>query len=181
MKYCPYCRTALETQTINDLPRRVCPACGFTYWNNPLPVAGAAVIDERGYILLARRSVEPRKGYWNLPAGFFEWGESAEAATLREVREETGLEVEITGYLTSYGAGYDRDPWRSISYIFYYARPIGGVLTAGDDADEVRFFPPEALPEAIAFPSNLAALAQWQADRRAGLPAALGTCRRSNV
>jgi ADP-ribose pyrophosphatase YjhB (NUDIX family) len=174
MKYCPHCRTALETQVINDLPRRVCPACGFTYWNNPLPVAGAAVIDKRGYILLARRSVEPRKGYWNLPAGFFEWGESAEAATVREVREETGLEVEITGYLTSYGAGYDHDPWRSISYIFYYARPIGGVLVAGDDADEVRFFPPDALPAAIAFPSNQVALARWQADRKAGLAAALG-------
>ncbi len=174
MRYCPSCRAPLETQIINDLPRRVCPECGFTYWNNPLPVASAAVIDARGYILLARRAVEPRKGYWNLPGGFFEWGESAEAATRREVREETGLEIEITGYLTSYGAGHSQDPWRSVSYIFYYARPIGGVLSAGDDADDVRFFPPDGLPAAIAFASNLAALAQWQADRAAGLAAALG-------
>ncbi len=175
MKFCPNCSADLETQIVNDLPRRVCPACGYTYWNNPLPVAGAAVIDARGYILLARRSVEPRQGYWNLPAGFFEWGESAETAARREVREETGLEVEITGYLASFGAGHDFDRWRSITYVFFYARPGGGDLAAGDDADEVAFFAPDALPAAIAFTSNLAALAQWQADRRAGLPRALGS------
>lgn len=174
MKHCPTCGHGLETRVLNDLPRRVCPACGFTYWNNPLPVAGAAVIDQRGHILLVRRSVEPRKGYWNLPAGFFEWGESAEAATRREVREETGLEVEITAYLTSYGAGHSFDPWHSVTYMFYYARQVGGMLAPGDDADEAAFFAPDRLPADIAFPSNLAALARWQADRQAGVVWALG-------
>ncbi|MCO6449678.1 MAG: NUDIX domain-containing protein [Caldilineales bacterium] len=159
---------------INDLPRRVCPRCDFIYWNNPLPVAGAAVIDENGWILLARRAVEPRLGWWNLPAGFMEWGESAEEAARREVREETGLEVELTGFLSSFGAGYDDLPWRSITYVFFYARPVGGTLAGGDDADLAQFYPPDQLPPNIAFTSNQAALARWHADRAAELPAAQG-------
>lgn len=174
MNYCPRCATRLEVQVLNDRPRLACPACGYIYWNNPLPVAGAAVIDEQGRILLARRAVAPREGWWNLPAGFMEWGESAEEAARREVLEETGLEVVITGYLTAAGAARKDQPWASITYVFYYARPIGGQLQAGDDADEAAFFAPNALPEQIAFSSNRKALAQWNEDRARGLQAALG-------
>jgi len=174
MNFCPRCAAPLETRQMNDRPRRVCPACGFIYWNNPLPVAGAAVIDERGYILLARRAEEPRAGWWNLPAGFMEWGESAERAARREVREETGLEIEITGFLTSAGGGYADAQWISWTFVFFYARMNGGVLVAGDDADRVEFFPPDALPPNIAFRSVKKALKQWRADRAAGLPQALG-------
>ena len=174
MNYCPRCTTPLETQVLNALPRRVCRSCGFIYWNNPLPVAGAVVIDFRGHILLARRSEEPRKGYWNLPAGFMEWGESAEAGARREVAEETGIDIEITAYLTSVGAGHAASPWHSITYVFFYGRPVGGELAPGDDADDAAFFPPDALPAEIAFTSNQVALARWQADRAAGLLAALG-------
>ncbi|NOX60646.1 MAG: NUDIX domain-containing protein [Chloroflexi bacterium] len=161
-------------QVLNERPRLVCPRCEFIYWNNPLPVAGAAVIDERGHILLARRAVAPLRGWWNLPAGFMEWGESAEEAACREVREETGIEVLITGYLTAAGVAREEQPWASITYVFYYARPIGGRLRAGDDADDAAFFPPDALPEQIAFSSNRKALACWEEDRSRGRLIALG-------
>jgi len=174
MDFCSRCAAPLETQKLNDLPRRVCPACGYIYWNNPLPVAGAAVIDEQGCILLARRSIEPRVGMWNLPAGFMEWGESAERAARREVREETGIEIEITGFLTSAGGGRPTDQWISWTFVFFYARMTGGHLVADDDADRVEFFAPDALPENIAFRSNQKALRQWQEDREAGVWQALG-------
>ncbi|MCO6449676.1 MAG: hypothetical protein J5I90_02695 [Caldilineales bacterium] len=70
--------------------------------------------------------------------------------------------------------GYDDLPWRSITYVFFYARPVGGTLAGGDDADLAQFYPPDQLPPNIAFTSNQAALAHWQANRAAGLPAALG-------
>lgn len=174
MNFCPRCAAALETQTLNELPRRVCSACGYIYWNNPLPVAGAAVIDGAGRILLARRGVEPRLGLWNLPSGYLEFGESIEEAAVREVREETGLEVVLNGFLLSAGAGHRLWPWSSVTFSFFYARPIGGLLRAGDDADQVRFFDPVDLPGQIAFPAHEKALAQWQRDRVRGRGEAWG-------
>ncbi len=174
MKYCPRCSSEMETRTILDHARRVCPQCGYIYWNNPLPVAGALVIDERGRALLALRNEEPAKDSWNIPAGFMERGESAEEAARREVQEETGLQIELTGYLGSFGGARPQWPWYSVVFVFYYARAVGGVLQAGDDAAEVAFFPPNALPEPIIFSSNHYALRRWAADRQRGLPAALG-------
>lgn len=174
MKFCPRCGQPLETEVLNDLPRRVCTACGYIYWNNPLPVAGAVVIDARGQVLLVRRSVEPQLGRWNLPAGYLEFGESIEEAAVREVREESGLLVELTGFLCSVGAGHPDWPWSSLTFSFFYARPVGGELEPGDDADRAAFYLPGALPDPIAFRSHRRALARWQADRERGLSQALG-------
>lgn len=174
MKFCPRCAVEMETQILNDLPRRLCPACGNIYWNNPLPAAGAAVIDRNGHILLVRRAIAPRLGAWNLPAGYMEFGESAEAGAVREVREETGLEVELLGFLASAAATHPRWPWSSISFIFFYARPVGGTLAPGDDADRALFYPPDALPPDIAFRTHRQALDRWQSDRERGALRALG-------
>lgn len=165
---------------LSDLPRRVCPACGYIYWNNPLPVAGAAVIDAGGRILLARRAVEPRLGYWNLPSGYLEFGESIEEAAVREVREETGLEVALTGFLISAGAGHRNWPWSSVTFSFFYARPVGGLLCPGDDADQVVFYDLADLPGQIAFPAHQQALVRWQADRARGWGAAWGVVYANN-
>lgn len=174
MKFCPECRTPLVERELNDRRRLICEECGFIYWNNPLPVAGAAIIDERGHILLVRRSVWPKLGYWNLPAGFMEFGESAESGALREVKEETGLDIEIAGFLTSVGAVHSKWPWSSLTFVFFYGHVLGGELTPGDDADLARYFAPDDLPEDIAFNAHKKALARWQEHRTAGLPQALG-------
>lgn len=174
MKFCPRCGAEMETRTLLDYQRRVCPQCDYIYWNNPLPVAGALVVDERGWVVMALRNEAPAKDSWNIPAGFMEWGESAETAACREVQEETGLEIELMGFLGSYGAGHRKWPWYSVTFIFFYARQVAGALQAGDDAAEVAFFPPDALPDPIIFSSNHHALRRWEADRRRGVGGALG-------
>jgi len=95
-------------------------------------------------------------------------------ACCRSGGEETGIEIEITGFLTSAGGGQPTDHWISWTFVFFYARMIGGELAADDDADLVEFFAPGALPENIAFRSNQKALRQWFEDREAGLLQALG-------
>ncbi|MDW3205291.1 MAG: NUDIX hydrolase [Alphaproteobacteria bacterium] len=93
-------------------------------------------------ILLVRRGKAPRKGQWSIPGGRQEWGETARQAAAREVREETGIEVEIVALIDVIDA-LNALPDGTLSHhytlIDFVARPIGGYLQAGDDADEARW------------------------------------------
>lgn len=105
---------------------------------HPIP-AVAAVIVENGSILLIRRGVEPSLGKWSVPGGSVEPEESLTDAVKREVREETGLEIEVGAV-----AGvFDLIVPGSFHYVIidYFARATGGVLKAGDDAAEARWVP----------------------------------------
>lgn len=137
------------------MARRACPRCGFIAYRNPVPACGV-VIQRNGSVLLAKRAHEPRRGTWGIPAGFMEYGEHPEATAVREVLEETGLRVLLTGVFGIY-AGRD-DPRTRAVLILYRARVVGGRLTAGDDASEVGFFPLDRLPRPIAFRAHREAL-----------------------
>jgi ADP-ribose pyrophosphatase YjhB (NUDIX family) len=78
----------LKTPPGDDRERRVCATCGFVDYVNPRIVAGAVVESADGQILMCKRAIEPRKGFWTLPAGFMEQGESVADAARREAREE---------------------------------------------------------------------------------------------
>jgi len=95
--HCPKCAAAL-TPGPNPL---VCPACGFCYFFNPTVSAAAFVFDSGGRTLLLRRAKEPAKGLFGIPGGFIDFGESAEVALHREVKEEVGIEVTDVKYLGS--------------------------------------------------------------------------------
>jgi 8-oxo-dGTP diphosphatase len=127
-------------------------------------VGAGALVEADGCVLLVRRDVSPKAGYWSLPAGYVEADELAEDAAVRETREETGLEIEIDDMLGVYSFG--REPQTGV-LILYSGHIVGGELSAGDDAQEVRTFAPDDLPpdEEIAFRTHRQALHDWRRAR----------------
>ncbi len=127
---------------------------------SPRPVPAAGVVCLRGRdVLLIRRGSPPREGEWSLPGGRIEWGETAAAAALRELAEETGVTAELVGLLDVVDGlfeGPDGRTQRHYLLIDFAARWISGEPQAGDDAVEARFWPePEALE-----------LVRWSETRR---------------
>lgn len=119
------------------------------------PQAGAGVVCLRGgEVLLIRRGKPPRLGEWSLPGGRIEWGETAAAAALRELVEETGVEAELLGLLDVVDGLFAGDGGtleRHYVLVDYAARWIAGEPVAGDDAAEARFWPAEAAIEQVAW------------------------------
>lgn len=153
--YCPICSHEMESFENEGRKRRRCPACGFVHYNNPAPAAGCVVF-KNGKLLWVRRAHEPRIGDWTIPAGFCEWEENPAETAVRELKEETNLDVEISGLFRVYN-GND-DPRTNAILILYFARAVGGELKAADDAMTAKFFALEEIPENIAFKSHRQAL-----------------------
>lgn len=150
-KFCPYCGAPVSERIEDGQPRKWCRTCDTTLYENPIPAACTLVVDDQNRILLVKRSVDPKKGAWCLPGGFMENGESPENSALRELLEETGLTGKIDlllGLVTTPGTVYD-----SILMTGFLVRSYTGKPEAGDDAEEVRWFPRDALPD-IAFISH---------------------------
>jgi len=143
-KFCSQCGAKFEEKVIDHRRRLYCPACGFVQYQNPVPAAAVTIIQD-GKILLVKRAVEPRKGLWSLPAGFLEIDESVEECAVRELKEETNLDVELSRLLAVYSV-FD-DPRYICLLVVYSGKILGGELKSGDDAADARFFPPSALPE----------------------------------
>jgi ADP-ribose pyrophosphatase YjhB (NUDIX family) len=113
---------------------------------NPIPTVDVIIEYENGIVLVKRRNPPPG---WALPGGFVDYGESLEAAAVREAREETGLEVELLRQFHTY-SGPDRDARFHTITTVYIARGTGE-LRAGDDAGKVAVFPRSSIPESLAF------------------------------
>lgn len=147
--------------------RLVCSDCGHIAYENPKVVVGAIIVSD-GAVLMCRRAIEPRRGFWTLPAGYLEYGETVEEGARREAWEEARAEIELDGILAVF----------SISRIgqvqvIYRARFRGEPAYAvGEESLDVALFQPERIPLAdIAFPSVRWALDAWRATG----PGALGT------
>ena len=153
VRYCLLCGSSLTTRTVAGKPRRACPSCDFVYFVEPKVGVGVMVVED-DRLLLVRRAMEPEKGKWSLPAGYLDHGESPVETAVRETREETGLEVRITGLVDAFhnppGAG-------ASVFLLYRAEREGGEPLAGDDADAAAFFGPDELPP-LAFASTFAAV-----------------------
>jgi len=154
MHYCPRCGHLLAEREAFGRLRPVCPNCGQVVFQGP-KVAAGAVIARDGLILLNQRDIDPGLGKWGLPAGYVDLGESAEEAAIREVREETGLEVRLDGLLGVY-----TNQERGVVLVVYCASIVGGELIAGHETRAVGFFSPDALPE-LAFAQNDRVVADW--------------------
>ena len=112
--------------------------------NQPVPAVGVVVL--RGEeVLLVRRGTPPRLGQWSLPGGRIEWGETAAAAALRELREETGVEAELLGLIEVLDAVFTSRTTGEVNrhyvLIDFAARWLSGEPVAGDDAADARFVP----------------------------------------
>jgi ADP-ribose pyrophosphatase YjhB (NUDIX family) len=166
MRFCPNCAAPLPHR-----PPLRCPACGAEHWRNAKPCAGALVTDGDGRLLLLRRNTGPWLGWWDIPGGFCDAEEHPMAAAVRETGEETGLAVEITGYL---GMWLDRypgpdDPDHVVTLNAYYHAVVGGSVGTPDphETSALAWFGPDELPE-IAFDHARLVLAAWRDAVRDG-------------
>ncbi len=151
----------------DDRDRLICPDCSYVAYENPKVVVGA-VCHWGDRILLCRRAIAPRSGYWTLPAGYLELGESAEAGARREAWEEARAELELESLLAVYSI-------TRISQIqlIYRARLCSDDIAAGPESAEVALFTWSAIPWAtLAFPSVRWALAQYRESLEDGIVAA---------
>ena len=167
LMFCSHCGERLP-----HLPPVVCPSCSVPHWNDAKP-CGCALVTHEGRLLLVRRSVEPWAGHWDIPGGFCDEREHPIATAEREVLEETGVEVRVTGMLGMWFADYP-DPVlgrKATLGIYYHAVPTGGVraLETTDEASEVRWFSFDEIPTDVAFPEQeLPVLEAWRHALRAG-------------
>ena len=151
-RFCPRCSGTL----VPEEGHLRCEACGERYWANSLP-AVQGLFERDGRVLLARRGIEPRLGYWDLPGGFVEEGEVPGEAVQRELREETGLDVEPVELLR-----IDIEPYgdRFVFSVTYRVTGDGDPVAA-DDVAELRWFSPDELPDEMAFPGQDSVLREW--------------------
>jgi ADP-ribose pyrophosphatase YjhB (NUDIX family) len=141
----------------DDRPRMTCPDCGFIAYENPKVVVGSVCLWE-DRILLCRRAIEPRRGYWTLPAGYLELNESTEAGARREALEEACADIALEGVLAVYNI-----PRISQVQVIYRARLVSPNVAAGPESLEVALFRWDEIPWAeIAFPSVRWALDHWR-------------------
>jgi 8-oxo-dGTP diphosphatase len=165
-RFCPWCGADLVARECDGRERRRCPKCDFIWYHNPIPAAGA-IIEKDNRILLVKRKFPPRVGDWCFPAGFMEYEESPTECCIRELKEETGLDIGITRLFWNY-AGHD-DPRSHAILILYLAEIRGGILTAGDDAIEVEYFDIYSTPENIAFQAHREAIVDYRRYKETGL------------
>ncbi|WP_320172580.1 NUDIX hydrolase [Maridesulfovibrio sp.] len=131
------------------LGSKPCPHCGkdVVIYRNPVPTVDIIIFDpQRGVVLIERNN--PPLG-WALPGGFVDYGESLEHAAVREAREETGLEVSLTGLVGVYSMPWRDDRQHTISITYSAVASDPGALAAGDDAGNARFFQLDALPDLV--------------------------------
>jgi ADP-ribose pyrophosphatase YjhB (NUDIX family) len=166
-KHCKVCGAPVlyRMPADDNRDRAVCTAeaCGNVHYENPLNVVGT-VPAWGDQVLLCRRNIEPRYGFWTLPAGFMELGETVEAGALRETHEEAGAQIEMQGLyavLNVVRAGQ--------VHFFYRAKLLDTRFDPGPETIEARLFDEASVPwDQIAFRTVNETLKRWFADHRRG-------------
>lgn len=165
MKFCSECgsQISLKIPAGDNRERHVCDSCGVIHYINPRIIAGTLPVHE-GKVLLCRRAIEPRKGYWTLPAGFMENGETTAQAAARETIEEAEADVTIQGLYTVFNL-----PHISQVYLFFRAEVIDGKYGVGVESLESKLFEEHEIPwQELAFPTIYRTLKLYFEDRKSG-------------
>ncbi|HVS84421.1 MAG TPA: NUDIX domain-containing protein [Gaiellaceae bacterium] len=154
-RFCPRCGEPIEVEERHA----TCAHCGFEEYGNSAPATEALVLRD-GRVLLSRRGIEPHKGKWDLPGGFLEEAEHPLDGVRRELREETGLEIEVHRFLR---AGVERYGRQDVLILSWLASAPDGEPEATDDVAELAWLAPDELPapEEFAFAHHARLLADW--------------------
>ncbi len=178
MKFCSECGSrAMEWRVPaeDNRPRHVCGDCGIIFYQNPKIVAGCLPVWE-DRVLLCRRAIQPRYGFWTLPAGFMENGETTEEAAARETLEEASARVRIHGLYTVLSL-----PHVSQVYMMFRSELTDLDFGPGSESLEVALFREAEIPwDELAFPTISRTLKAYFQDRREGIfPLHTGTIVRA--
>jgi ADP-ribose pyrophosphatase YjhB (NUDIX family) len=171
IRFCPLCGARLERRPVGPdrRPEMVCGGCEFVYYLDQKVVAGTIPLVD-GRLLLTRRAIEPSRGKWTFPGGYVDWGETVDAAALRETWEETGLTVALGALVGVYS--YAATP---VVIVVYTAEVLSGTLTLCHENDRLEWVAPADIPwTELAFPSTQAALRDFLARLGDGGHAARG-------
>lgn len=162
MNFCSQCggKVRLRVPDEDTIPRYVCDSCATIHYENPKIVVGC--VPEVGkHVLLCRRAIEPRRGYWTVPAGFMENGETMQQGAARETLEEAMATVEMGELFAIIDVVHARQV-----HMMFRATMVGEEFGAGLESLETKLFLEEEVPWAdIAFPSVRFALEKWFEDR----------------
>ncbi len=163
IQFCPCCgnRVDYKIPLGETLPRHVCEQCETIHYQNPKLIVGC-IPEYQGKVLMCRRAIEPRSGFWTLPAGFMENLETTSDGALRETIEETRAHVEIGPvYCILNLASFN------LVYLFYRANLVEPVFGPTSESSEVALFGEEDIPwEELAFLSIRETLARYFKDRK---------------
>ncbi len=165
MNFCNQCGGGVELRVPpgDHLPRYVCSGCGTIHYENPRLVVGC-VPEHEGRILICKRAIEPRRGFWTVPAGFMENNETLQQAAARESQEEALADVEIGSLLTVVHVLHAHQV-----HVFFRATLAKAEFGVGPESLESKLVRPEEIPwDEIAFPSTDFTLRRFLEDRSAG-------------
>lgn len=158
LKFCPRCAGHLKIVGVEGTRRPVCEVCHYVFYLDP-KLAVSVLIPMGQGILLGKRAIDPRRGFWSFPGGYVDRGEVVELAAIREVYEETGLSVELGPLLSLYSSANS-----PVVLAVYMAAGVRGTPRAGEEVLELAVYPPDSLPE-MAFPHDLRIVQDWQARK----------------
>lgn len=165
MNFCSTCgaRVVKRVPQGDNLPRFVCDSCTTVHYENPRMIVGC-IPEWDGRILLCKRSIEPRRGLWTVPAGFMENGETTAQGALRETLEEANARVDIIGLYALYNI-----PHIDQVYMLFRARLLDLDFHAGSETLEVRLFREDEVPwKELAFATVRNTLTHYFADLHSG-------------
>jgi ADP-ribose pyrophosphatase YjhB (NUDIX family) len=165
IRFCRTCgaATAYIVPQDDQRPRAVCSVCNTVHYENPLNVVGTLPVWGES-VLLCKRNIEPRRGFWTLPAGFMELGETTSQGALRETDEEAGLHVELQGLYTVMSV-----PRVGQVHLYYRAKMLDAHMSPGPETMEARLFGENEIPwDQLAFRTVRETLKLFFADRGTG-------------
>ena len=159
INFCQRCGSELVETTVSVHGRPSCPRCGYVVYLDP-KLAAVSLVSVDSKLVLVRRAIEPKMGFWSYPGGYVDRGETVEDAAIREVKEETNLDIELTGFIGLYSSSD-----RPVVVAVYSAIVVGGDLSAGEEVQEAGLFDPSNVPD-MPFHHDYEILADWSSKQR---------------